>query len=294
MGTQEKRPIVVIAGAVLGLAWALTSLVVRVLALPRWLALGTGIEDGWRWRLVAGTLLLPVSVGEWPMHATAAVDAVGAGTAVFVVACLAGVVLGALLAAALTARRWRAVAIGMASCALVLGIIGAGALTDQLTRLVSAEREFFALVAPAARPSRDPATVRGAREFAVRNRDSRWAGEALRIVAMAEAEQGRPRHAAQIWERFGSRFSDRTAPGVAYAHYNVGLCAETVRDVGAAARAYRLAVETIAVRDDGIQSWIAPEAARELARLDRERGRFELARYWTARSEALSGALSIE
>ena len=72
------------------------------------------------------------------------------------------------------------------------------------------------------------------------------------------------------------------------------LCAERMGRLAEAARCYRAAISLIRASDDGIQSWIAVDGAKRLARLERGAGMVATADYWKTQSQAFADAYSIE
>ncbi len=205
-----------------------------------------------------------------------------------------GVGLCLLVSWLLGSQRWRNAALCGLTVFVALSATSAAAVTMQLRDAAQAERAFFALLSGVDVAHRDAATVAGARDFARRYPDSRWAGEALRIVAMAEWDAGRIDAAAQLWAAFESRFRDRSAPGVAYAQYSLALCDERLGKEVSARRHLRTAIETIRVRGDGMQSWIATDAAKSLASLEEAAGRYAMAGYWNTKSQTFANVYSTE
>jgi hypothetical protein len=287
------------SAVVAGLVWALVAIALRVLVLPDYLPLSAAVAQGRWYRLASWTLLAPLTLAS---SAAPSASAPGSGPLGSLelpawrlgLSLAVGVGLCLLAARLLGHRRSRTVAL----CGLVLfaalGTASAAAVTLQLRDAVQGERSFFTLLSGVEVAHRDAATVAGARDFARRYPDSRWAGEALRIVAMAEWDAGRIDVAARQWEAFASRFQDRSAPGVAYAEYNLALCDERLGREAAAGQHLRTAIETIRIRGDGIQSWIAAAAAERLASLEGIAGRYSMAGYWNTKSRTFANVYSTE
>lgn len=280
--------------ALLGLAWAHVAIALRVLVLPGYLALGNGISETWWYRLADWTLLAPFELASALTGLVVWGGVSRSQFATLMLCPLLGVGLGLAVWSVLGLQRWRRSALSCLACVGLLGGACAMGVALQLRDVVLAERTFFAMVARVSDAHADSATVSAAGEFARRHPDSRWTGEALRIVAMAEWDAGRIESASRLWDRFASRFRDRSAPGVAYAEYSMALCDERLGREADAEHHLREAIETIRTRGDGIQGWIAVEAARRLASHERSLGRHTLARYWKTESQAFANAYSIE
>jgi hypothetical protein len=281
-----------------GTLWSQAAIAVRLLVLPEKLALGNGLAAAWWYQAMSWTLLVPVTsaarmVGSTELTSTGTLDS-QVPLDVLLLAPLVAVVVAGAVAWALARPAWRG---ATAVCVLAFAIVGVSSgviVASQLRGAALAQRAFFALVSSSPVPHADKGTVAAAREFAHKHPESRWAGEALRIVAMAQEAAGLHSAAAETWSRFGARFVDRTAPGVAYSEYNVALCDESLGRFGEASAHYRVALGTIRTRGDGIQSWIAQDAAKHLAALERERGHFAMACYWSAQSRAFSNVHPID
>jgi hypothetical protein len=266
-----------------GLLWGHASIALSNLVIARYLVYGDGVAAGGPYRFASWTLLLPLTLA----------SRAGLGDLATMLLCPALAV--ALLLAAATqlggSRRFvRLIAASLAVAAAVSSVCVAGQFRDN----VAAEREFLALIGRSATPHRDPGVVAEAQVFARHHPDSRWCGEALRVVAMAAWDRGDVAQADELWARFEARFRDERAPGVAYAEYSRALCDEQLGRVAGAEAHLRAAVAIIRGRRDGIQSWIAVDAAKRLAGLERSKGRLALADYWSERSAAFENAASIE
>jgi hypothetical protein len=198
------------------------------------------------------------------------------------------------LAALLTHRRWRVTARSAAALAAVVTLVSTAVVAGQLSDAAVAERSYFALVSGAEKPWTDEPTVARARAFVARYPLSRWRSEALRILAMNAQIHGRTGVAEAEWRRFQACFDDPLAPGVAYAQYSRALCFERLGEPGRAAALHVAAIGVIRSRSDGIQAWIAPEAAKRVAQLKRQSGMPVTAAYWTEQSQALQDVCSTE
>ena len=280
---------------VLGLAWTQVVLVLASVVVPPRLALAPHIAVGAFYRIAEWTVLAPLS------GAVLVASAVGhPATPVrptFSVALLSALfATGACVALASVRRNGRLrMPLGLAMLAICVVAVGsAGVVAGQLHDAEIAERTFFALVSRAAVPSADETTVAGARAFADRYPMSRWRSEALRIVAMHAWAQGRFTSAERTWSEFEGCFEDASAPGVAYAEYNRALCFERLGRPSRAITCYRLAIGIIRSRGDGIQSWIAPNAAARVSRLEQYSGMPVTAAYWRTQSQTLHDVCSIE
>ena len=270
-------------------------LVTAAVIVPQRLALAPRIGAGIPYRIAEWTLFAPLSVAAWGVSAAG-----GAGTTVrpgFAVALLCS--LGAtsvcvtavwMLGCGLVRRLVR----GVVVAAVAVSVVAGGVVAAELHDAVVAERVFFALVSRAAKPSDDPATVDAAAEFIRRHPLSRWRSEAVRIVAMHAWSRGRYAEAERGWSEFEKCFDDPSAPGAAYAEYNRALCFERLGRARDAIACDRSAIGVIRSRDDGIQGWIAPDAARHIAQLERRVGMPVTAAYWTTQSQTLKDVCSIE
>ena len=283
------------AAVVLGLAWTQIVLMLASVVVPPRVALAPRIAVGVFYRIAEWTVLAPLS------GAALVASAVGHPVTVvrptFAVALLSALlatgVCVALAWALCNGRVRRSLGLAMlATCVLAMG--SAGVVVGQLHDAEVAERTFFALVSRATVPSADEATVASARTFSNRYPMSRWRSEALRIVAMHAWAQGRFARAERTWSEFEGCFEDASAPGVAYAEYNRALCFERLGWPSRAITCYRLAIAIIRSRGDGIQGWIAPNAAARVARLERYSGMPVTAAYWKTQSQTLHDVCSIE
>jgi hypothetical protein len=179
--------------------------------------------------------------------------------------------------------------------AIVIASAAAGAgLGVRHERAARSQRAFFALLADAPVAHRSPATVSAARAFVERYPDSRWVGEALRIVAMNAWDERRYADAEAVWRRFEESFDDPALPGVAYAELSRGMCDERLGMSKDAARHFRAAIDVIRARRDGIQGWIATSAAQRLATIEQQEGMLATAEDWKRKAQAFSDAYPIE
>lgn len=294
-GTGTRR---VWAAVLAGLAWAQGGIAVTLVVLPKYVVPGDLIANSRWYRLASWTLLAPVTLAsrlaQGNTTAGPPAEAVGLSLAALLVGPVLAVGLCLPASWGLGSPKWRrCAACGIATVA-VLGAASGIAVALQLRDAALAEKTFFAMVSRVDAPHKDAATVTAAREFTERHPDSRWAGEALRIVAMSEGDAGRFEVASVLWSRFASRFSDRTAPGVAFAEYNRALCDEHLGNDRAAQSHLHAAIETIRARGDGIQAWIATDAAKRLSVLERSEGQYALASYWKTKSRTFADVYSTE
>ena len=202
----RRASAVVIAGTL----WAQTAIAVRTLVLAKYLPLGDRIAEGLAGRVASWTLLCPLEAALWctaPI-ARSSTGAVPAWAALWLCQ-LIGISICTFVAAGALSNRWRrAVVSGVAAVALVGTACGA-VVAAQLRDAFVAEKAFFAMMSRAVEPQKDAAIVSACRDFVERHERSRWAGEALRIVAMAEWDAGRIAASEQLWQRFAERFRDR-------------------------------------------------------------------------------------
>lgn len=271
-----------------GLLWSQAAAAIALVWLPpKAVLLGEGMSDRWvaiaRW-----TLLLPVTVAQRMSAATPGSRFTLLLTA-NAVATLT--VFSAMWGLGRMRRPWRDVAALVLVSALCAAGLGGW---RQLDRAQRAERSFFALVSEAQVPWRDRATVSAADRFAAEHPESRWAGEALRIVAMSRMAEKRWPEALVLWRRFDREFAQTGLPGEAYAEHALGECAEALGRPRKAAAHYRAAVWLLGARTDGIQGWLAADAATRLSRLEGRRGLVAVSHYWNERSQALTAACSSE
>ena len=288
--SERRRPLS--AAVIVGLVWAQVAIAVHVLVLPRYLPLGLSIAYGGWFRAASWTLLAPLSLASWLTRAGqsqgASAPTIDLPLPTLVLSPLLAVMLCVLAALSLGRQRWRAATAGVLALAGLIGATSGVAVAMQFTAAASADGAFFALLSGVEVAHKDAAAVAGARDFVRRYPDSRWTGEALRIVAMAEWDAGRIEAAAQQWTRFAARFRDRSAPGVAYAEYNLALCDERLGRWADARGHLREAISAIRLRGDGTQAWIARDAARRLEVLERLAGRHALAGYWNTKSRTFA------
>ena len=280
---------------VAGLAWTQLVLALASVVVPPRLALAPRIAAGPFYRVAEWTLLAPLSA------AALAVSDAGRPVSVvrpsFVIALLCALLAtGTCLALGWLLRVGRlSRPLGVAVIVACVTAVGsAGIVAGQLHDAEVAERAFFALVSRVAVPSADEATVSGARAFARRYPMSRWRSEALRIVAVHASAHRRFTEAERAWREFEACFDDSSAPGVAYAEYNRAMCLEQLGRPSQAVACYRAAIGVIRSRSDGVQGWIAPDAATRIARLEDIWGMPVTAAYWKTQSQTLHDVCSIE
>lgn len=282
----------------MGLVWAQGCIAVRLVVLPNYVELAESIHDSRWYRIASWTLLAPITLASrlTPVRTSAgsAVTTTELSLAVLLLCPLLAVVLCLSGMRTLSSPRWWRWGVCILAAAGLLSVVCATAVALQLRDAALAEKAFFAIVSRVDEPSKDAATVSAVREFTQRHPDSRWAGEALRIVAMAEWDAGHVAAASELWGRFASRFRNRIAPGVAYAEYNTALCDERLGNDRAAQSHLRAAIEIIRCRGDGIQGWIATDAAQRLSVLKRLEGRYALAGYWKTKSRTFADVYSTE
>jgi len=280
---------------VLGLAWAQAALVTASVVVPPRLELGPRIARGPFYLLMRWTLMAPLSasvrilsLGSNEVSAVRPTFSAAALCALLAMSALLGV--EALLAHV----RWRRAVRCTATLVVAATLVSSSVIAGQLHEAVVAERAYFALVSRVEKPWADETTVARARAFVARYPLSRWRSEALRIVAMHEELHGRYDEAEAAWRRFEACFDSPSAPGVAYAEYRRGLCFERLGEPNRAAAHLDAAIGVIRSRTDGIQAWIAPDAAKRIAQLQRQAGMPATAAYWTEQSQTLQDVCSIE
>jgi len=275
-----------------GVLWGQAALAAGVIVLPRYVVYGEAVKDGFAYRIVSLSALLPWTLAEGVApHLGGIFSRLGLGVpnpllATALLAPLVGCALIATASLVLGGRslRW----IPVASGALV--VVASAALTLQLADGMRAEREFFALVSQSDTPHRSPRVRAGAEQFLGAHPYSRWRSEAMRIGAMGAEASGDDVDAERRWTEFGASFDGEPVPGVAYAEYSRARCWERLGGSRKAARHYRGAVSIIAGRSDGIQSWIGSDGAAALARMELAQGRPLRAAYWTKKAIDISAA----
>lgn len=280
---------------VAGLAWAQIGLVAAAVLIPQPLALAPRIARGPVYMVAEWTLLAPLSSAV--RIASAAGPAVTAERPTLWAAALCALIATTAcvsIASLLRVQRLRAVVGWTLLVAFAVSTVSAGMLASQLSDAAAAQRTFFALVSRTARPSADEASVSAAEAFVRRYPLSRWRSEALRIIAMHAEARGRFAEAQGAWSEFESCFDDPSAPGVAYAEYSRALCFEHLGRPEQAIAHHLAAVSVIRSRTDGIQSWIAPEAAKRIAALETSASMPVTASYWKTQSQTLQAVCSIE
>lgn len=269
----------------------------RLVVLPDYISRTERVADAWPYRLASWTAMLPITLASRAVEGSEARDAGASMTcdrATLALGSVLAVVLCTLALRALGSPVFRQPTVLALAVFVLLGGVSAVTLALQFRDAVVAERTFFAMIGRVDIPHKDAATIAGARDFVRRHPDSRWVGEALRIVAMAEWDAGRVETASGLWRTFAARFRDPNAPGVAYAEYSIALCDERLGQRRAARKHLRVAIDVIRRRRDGIQAWIASDAARRLSALNRSGGQLALAAYWKTKSRTFSDVYSTE
>ncbi len=293
-GSTAITPRRAFAAFVAGLMWTLADLSLASSVMVRFMTLGDRTVESLSYRLVSWTALMPLTVAN---HSFALISAPAETPSAFAVAlvCYAAAAVTCMALVAAAARpRGRRVAMIVAFVATLLAITGGVGLAVRDARAGEAQRAFFALLAGAPVAHKDAATVSAASRFVASYPDSRWVGEALRIIAMDAWDADRYFDAEALWRRFESTFADPTAPGVAYAELSRGLCDERAGARREAACRYRAAIAVIRARHDGIQAWIATSAAQHLAVLEQQAGMLVTAGYWKTKAQTFSDVYSIE
>jgi len=74
----------------------------------------------------------------------------------------------------------------------------------------------------------------------------------------------------------------------------MALCEQRLGRTSTAQRHLRAAIGVIRARGDGIQGWIATNAAAQLAASEGSEGRYALAGYWKTKSETFSDVYATE
>jgi len=277
--------------AACGALWSWAALAATSLVLPRYLELGVWTSAGGWYLATAYTALLPVTVA----RAVNIGGASGASSArggitplVAAVSAAVGCSFGIALRVAFQgdgARR--VVRVGGAAFASVALVCSIG-LARQLRGLTVADCEFFEANRFVCQDPLHPddGVVLDARRFAVAHPESRWAPEALRVLALDAVAHRRYPEAAASWLSFAESFAKPGLPGQAYGEYNAALCEEKRGDAASARKHYASSVCTIRQRGGDLQGWIAAEAAKRIARIDASRAMRASSQYWVAKSEA--------
>jgi hypothetical protein len=282
VGPATKRACIAILA---GLVWGQVSIALALVVVPTYLVYGERVANGAPFLVASWTLLAPLSLAR--LCAGDSRAALVLAPMIAVAGCLAGACASVRVRCG-GPLRW----------ALVLGLVSATVSTAlvalQFGDAAAAERAFFALAARAEVPHKNPETVRAARDFVERHPGSRWCSEALRIVAMAEWDAGNVQAASELWRRFELCFDDPLAPGVAYAEFSRALCDERLGWHAGAERHLRAAIGIIRARGDGIQAWIARDAAKHLVDLQLSDGLVATGDYWKTKSMTFSNVYSIQ
>ena len=295
MGARIHAPVRQGVALVAGLAWAQAALVTASVVVPQRLELAPRIARGPFYLLVRWTLLAPLSAAVRIVSASGAEVSAVRPTFTAAALCALLAMCGCLGWASLLSRsRLRVVARCVGGIALVVTLLAVTAVAGQLRDAAVAERAYFALVSRVEKPWTDDATVAGAQAFVTRYPLSRWRSEALRILAMHAELRGHTAEAEAMWQQFEACFDDPLAPGVAWAEYSRALCLERLGEPGPATSHHLAAIGVIRSRTDGVQAWIAPEAAKRVAQLQRQAGMPLTAAYWTDQSQTLKDVCSIE
>jgi hypothetical protein len=295
MHTRSHQQVRLALAVVAGLAWTQLSLLLAALVVPPRLALAPRIAATTPYRIAEQTVLAPLSVAARLCSlAGPYASAVRPGFAVALASALVAIGTCTLVALLLGVERLRRPIRLTLAATCAVAVVSAGIVAVQLRDAAVAEHEFFALVRRSATPSADERTVAAAAVFVRQHPLSRWRSEALRIVAMHAWAHGRYAQAQRVWSDFEACFDDPRAPGVAYAEYSRALCFERMGRVRDAIACDRKAIGIIRSRSDGIQAWIAPDAARRIARLERTEGMTLTAAYWNAQSQTLKDVCSIQ
>lgn len=281
-----------VGAAVVGGVWSWVALAVSSILLPRYLALGERMTESVWYTTVTASALLPVTVAR-----TVVVGGVGVadgqlggitplmGALSAAVGCVFGI---AAVSFATRSRLTRRLATATGAVLTLVALVSSIGLSVQLHDLTVAEHDFVGASGfSCGNPTRPCATaVADARRFAWRHRDSRWASEALRVLALDATAQGRYHEAAEIWMRFAASFAEPGLPGVAYGDFSAAMCEERLGDVISARRLYAASVTVIRRRGGDLQGWIAASAAKRIAGIDASRAMTASSRYWLAKAEA--------
>lgn|GEM_PF-2068603 len=279
--------------AACGALWSWAALAVTSLVLPRYLELGVRISSGGWYLATAYTALLPVTAARAVIIGGASAPSSSRGGITPLVAAASAAVgcgLGIAVRATLHSAAARRI-LGIGGCVFVLfALVCSVGLSRQLGGLSAAEREFFAanrFASPDPRHPDDDVVV-DARRFATTHAESRWAPEALRVLALDAVAHRRYPQAVASWLGFAGSFPEPGLPGQAYGEYNAALCEERRGDVVSARRHYASSVYIIRQRGGDLQGWIAVDAARRIARIDASRAMRASSQYWVAKGKAFS------
>ena len=282
-------------GTAVGALWSWAALAASSLMVPGFVALGVGVtRNGW-YKAAAGSLLLPVTLaravfGENDGAHASSGNMGGVTPRVAIAAAAVGCALGLAIAVAARMRFTRRFALSVGTALALAAVSSSVGLVVQWHGLTVAERDFvaasgFACPDPV-RPS--GAIVTEARNFMRMHPNSRWAPEALRVMALDASAHGRYREAAETWMRFAGSFAEPGLPGVAYGQYSAALCEEQLGDVISARRLYGMSAAVIRRRGGDVQGWIAASAARSIARIDASRAMNASSAYWLAKAAAFN------
>ena len=281
-------------GTVIGALWSWAALATSSLVLPGFLGLAVGAtRSGW-YQAAAGSLLLPVTLARTAFGEAEGVQSSsslgGVTPRVAIAAAAAGCALGLAISVALRVRFTRRSALSVVTVLALAAASSSVGLVAQWHGLTIAERDF---VAASGFASPDPvrpndAVVNEARNFTGMHPNSRWAPEALRVMALDASAHGKYREAAETWMRFAGSFAEPGLPGVAYGEYSAALCEEQLGDVVSARRLYAMSAAVISRRGGDVQGWIAASAARHIARIDASRAMNASSEYWLAKAAAFN------
>lgn len=280
--------------AAAGALWSWVALAVTSLVLPDYLALGVGTTDGGWYTAMMRSALLPVATARaLTMGLVGAPSAARGGITSLAAAVAAAVGCGvgvALQVVTFMPGARRLLVVGGVGLALV-AVVSSFGLSMQLHELVLAESEFVAadrfMCSDPQHP--DDMTVAAAARFATVYPQSRWAPEALRVLALGAAAHGRYKDAAELWLRFARSFAKPGLPGQAYGEYCAALCEEQWGDALSARHHYTRAVSVIRQRGGDLQGWIAADAALRIARIDASRAMGASSRYWITKAGVFEG-----
>jgi len=273
----------------LGIAWGHASLVALALAAP-------ALTQGWGGpagrlaaRLIAWSALAPASLTVAFVTHTAEPFSALARTGLPSYALPLPALLGAAgtwcwCAVTRTGGARRRLARVLLACGLVAAVLAGAVLLDAAVKERRGEKLFMSMVAGDDPPWQLPAARARARELATRYPQTRWASEAWRVLALDAERRGSQEDAAQAWRSFEECFADEDLPGRALAALGIARALDGQVPSDETAAHYLAARHRIARAAPDTQSWIAVQAANELARLARQGSLYATASYWESRA----------
>ncbi len=152
----------------------------------------------------------------------------------------------------------------------------------------AADRLFARMVATDELPWNVRTSRIAARTLVESYPESRWASEAWRVIALDAESRCDTGTASAAWESFAGAFEDGQAPGAAFGHYNLGRLKESGGDARGAEGHFRTAIRVIGSHESGVQTWIAADSARSIARIKRRACQWAETNAWKMRADHLA------